>query len=140
MAAREPGGTTPGSSTPGSTTPGKSGAESRTGTPAGGRDAAERKRGDRSRNRLGWIAITVAGLLTAWQIIYAVTVESVENIETYESIGLMLVLVLAVGSLVLGIVALAQRVSPRWPAVAALAVGIYAFVVAIAGWIGRLMY
>ncbi|MBD8063453.1 hypothetical protein [Oceanitalea stevensii] len=128
MAAREPGSTTPQGTTPG----GPQGSSST------GREARKPQRGD--RNRLGWIAITVAGLLTAWQIVYAITVESVGNRDTYESIGLMLVLVLAVGSLVLGIVALAQRVVPRWPAVAALAVGVYAFIVAIAGWIGRLMY
>ncbi|MCM3661564.1 hypothetical protein M3148_11275 [Georgenia satyanarayanai] len=126
MAAREPGSTTPQGTTPG----GSQGSS--------GRGARKPQRAD--RNRLGWIAITVAGLLTAWQIVYAITVESVANRDTYESIGLMLVLVLAVGSLVLGIVALAQRALPRWPAVAALAVGVYAFIVAIAGWIGRLMY
>ncbi|PYF99206.1 hypothetical protein SAMN05216184_10888 [Georgenia satyanarayanai] len=128
MAARETGSTTSQGSAPGGPQ----------GSSAAGRESRKPQRGERSR--LGWIAITVAGLLTAWQVVYAITVESVANRDTYESIGLMLVLVLAVGSLVLGIVALAQRVLPRWPAVAALAVGVYAFIVAIAGWIGRLMY
>lgn len=121
MAAREqkPGATSPGTSP---TTP------------------AEGRRSPASRNRLGWIAITVAGALTAWQIVYAITLPSVQNVETYESVGLLLTLVLAVGAAVLGIVALSQKVTPRWPGLAALAVGTYAFVVAVASWIGRLMY
>lgn len=111
----------------------------RTGTPA--RPGAERaRRSDSPRNRLGWIAVTVAGVLAAWQVIYAVTAPSVTNTDVYESVDLLLTLVLAVGAVVLGIVALGQRVLPRWPAVAALAVGTYAFVVAVASWIGQLMY
>ena len=131
MAARDTAGT---GGTGGGTAPGTSGRQA---GGAGGRNAPA---GGTARNRLGWVALTVTGLLTAWQIIFSITVESVANRQTYESIGLMLVLVLAVGSLVLGIVALAQRVSPRWPAVSALAVGAYAFVVAIAQWVGGLVY
>jgi len=108
-------------------------------TAAGGAGGRERRPAG-ERNRLGWIAVTVAGLLTAWQIVYAITAPSVSNAEAYESVGLLLTLVLAVGALVLGIVALSQRVQPRWPAVAALAVGAYAFIVVVVGWIGELMY
>lgn len=92
------------------------------------------------RNRLGWIGVTVAGVLTAWRVIYAVTAPGMTNIAAYESVDVLLTIVLAVGAVVLGIVALGQRVQPRWPAVAALAVGTYAFVVAVAGWVGQLMY
>jgi len=113
-------------------------------TPSSGKPssspAPEGRRGSASRNRLGWIAVTVAGALTAWQIVYAITLPSVQNVDTYESVGLLLTLVLAVGAAVLGIVALSQKVTPRWPALAALAVGTYAFIVAVASWIGRLMY
>ncbi len=131
MAAREQGGTD--RTTP--PTPGTSPAEGRRGprSPEAGRTPA-------NRNRLGWIAITVAAALTAWQIVYAITAPSMTDGEAYESVGLLLTLVLAVGAVVLGIVALSQRVSPRWPAVAALAIGSYAFVVAVASWIGELMY
>ncbi|QDB79706.1 hypothetical protein FE251_10210 [Georgenia wutianyii] len=108
--------------------------------PGGAAPAARRPESARNRNRLGWIAVTVAGLLTAWRIIYAITAPSVANVDVYESVDLLLTLVLAVGAIVLGIVALGQRVSPRWPAVAALAVGTYAFVLGVASWIGRLMY
>jgi len=107
---------------------------------AGAAPAARRPEPARNRNRLGWIAVTVAGLLTAWRIIYAITAPSVANVDVYESVDLLLTLVLAVGAIVLGIVALGQRVSPRWPAVAALAVGTYAFVLGVASWVGRLMY
>ncbi len=143
MAAREQGSATPGGAgTPGGPTPGTTGREARGTRPAADRDAAGRRTpaGGTGRNRLGWVAITVAGLLTAWQIIFSITVESVANRDTYESIGLMLVLVLAVGSKREVEEMRWQRVSPRWPAVAALAVGAYAFVVAIAQWIGGLVY
>lgn len=92
------------------------------------------------RSRLGWIAVAVAGLLLAWQVIFAITAPSMANADVYESVDLLLSLVLAVGAVVLGIVALSQRVTPIWPAVAALAIGTYAFVVAVASWIGGLMY
>ena len=92
------------------------------------------------RSRLGWIAVAVAGLLLAWQVIFAITAPSMTNSDIYESVDLLLTLVLAVGAVVLGIVALGQRVTPIWPAVAALAIGTYAFVVAVASWIGGLMY
>ncbi|HLT85005.1 MAG TPA: hypothetical protein VKZ83_12295 [Phototrophicaceae bacterium] len=137
MAAQDQGRTDGGR---GATTDGGRGA-----TPGGRTDGAGRTgqagRGpERNRNRLGWIAITVAGLLTAWRIVYAITAPSVANTDVYESVDLLLTLVLAVGAVVLGIVALGQRVQPRWPAVAALAVGSYAFVGGVASWIGRLMY
>jgi len=145
MAAQDQGRTDGGR---GATTDGGRGATTdggRGATPGGRTDGAGRTgqagRGpERNRNRLGWIAITVAGLLTAWRIVYAITAPSVANTDVYESVDLLLTLVLAVGAVVLGIVALGQRVQPRWPAVAALAVGSYAFVVGVASWIGRLMY
>lgn len=90
-------------------------------------------------SRLGWIGIAVVALLAAWQVVYAIAEPSSTNDDVLFSVWLMLSLVLAVGAIVLGIVALGQRAVPRWPATAALAVGIYAFVVTVASWVGDLM-
>lgn len=90
-------------------------------------------------SRLAWIAVTVAGVLTAWQVVYALTAPTSPNSENYASVALLLNLVLSVGAIVLGIVALGQRAQPRWPATAATAVGVFAFIVAVATWIGTLM-
>lgn len=90
-------------------------------------------------SRLAWIAVTVAALLTAWQVVYALTAPTSPSSENYASVSLLLTLVLSVGAVVLGIVALGQRAQPRWPATAATAVGVFAFIVAVATWIGTLM-
>ncbi|WP_152192793.1 hypothetical protein [Georgenia satyanarayanai] len=89
--------------------------------------------------RLGWIGLAVAAVLAAWQVVYAIAEPASTNPEVLTSVWLLLTLVLAVGAVVLGIVALGQRAVPRWPATAALAVGVYAFVVSVASWIGGLM-
>lgn len=90
-------------------------------------------------SRLGWIGLAVAAVLTAWKVVYAVTAPGATNEEVYSSVGLLLSLVLAVGAVVLGIVALGQHAAQRWPATAALAVGTYAFIVSVATWIGGLV-
>lgn len=89
--------------------------------------------------RLGWIGLAVAAVLAAWQVVYAIAEPASTNPEVLTSVWLLLTLVLAVGAVVLGIVALGQRAVPRWPATAALAVGVYALVVSVASWIGDLM-
>lgn len=109
---------------------------------AGGRGttpAATGRTGQSTASRLAWIAITVAALLTAWQVVYALTAPTSPSSENYASVSLLLTLVLSVGAVVLGIVALGQRAQPRWPATAATAVGGFAFIVAVATWIGTLM-
>ena len=82
---------------------------------------------------------STAALLTAWQVVYALTAPTSPSSENYASVSLLLTLVLSVGAVVLGIVALGQRAQPRWPAPAATAVGGFAFIVAVATWIGTLM-
>lgn len=111
-------------------------------TRADGADPASRPARAPSQStasRLAWIAVTVAGVLTAWQVVYALTAPTSPNSENYASVALLLNLVLSVGAIVLGIVALGQRAQPRWPATAATAVGVFAFIVAVATWIGTLM-
>lgn len=95
--------------------------------------------GSAATSRLAWIALAVAGVLTAWQVIYALTSPTTLSPETFSSVSLLLTLVLSVGAIVLGIVALGQGALPRWPATAATAVGAFAFIVCVATWIGTLM-
>lgn len=113
-----------GSETRGSETRGSVGQATRSGSPG---------------TRLAWIALAVAGVLTAWQVVYSLTSPTTPNPETYSSVSLLLTLVLSVGAIVLGIVALGQRALPRWPATAATAMGVFAFIVCVATWIGTLM-
>lgn len=119
-------------------------------TTANGPAAASRPRGGATgaaapaaaaRSRLGWVALTVTALLLVWQVVYALTVAGpgLDGREVYTSAWLLVSLVLAVGSAVLGIVAASQRVSPRWPATTALAVGTYVFLVCIATWAGSII-
>lgn len=115
-----------------------------TGGSPGARPAAPRPGGDApggARGKLSWIALAVAVVLTAWQVIYAITVQGMNeaNIEVYTSVWLLISLVFAVGSAVLGIVAVSQRSQQRWPAIAALSIGVYVFLVCIATWTGELL-
>lgn len=107
-------------------------------TGAGNTDARGR-RSPQTAGRLGWIGLAVAAILGAWQVVYAIAEPSSTNPDVLASVWLLLSLVLAVGAVVLGIVALGERAAPRWPATAALAIGVYAFVVSVASWIGDLM-
>lgn len=92
-------------------------------------------------SQLSWIALAVAGLLTVWHVIFAITVQGMAGTdqEVYVSIWLVVSLVLAVGCGVLGIVAAAQKSLPQWPAVAAMAIGTVVFIVVIAAWLGGLL-
>ncbi len=83
----------------------------------------------------------MAVVLTAWQVIYAITVQGMNEAssEVYTSVWLLISLVLAVGCAVLGIVAVSQRSQQRWPAIAALSIGVYVFLVCIATWVGQLL-
>ncbi|MEE6272882.1 hypothetical protein [Georgenia wangjunii] len=97
--------------------------------------------GAREGSRVPWVALGVAAVLTLWQIIYSITFHTVaeESQEVYTSVSLFVSLILAVGAFVLGIVARSQHHTPRWPATAAVAIGVYVFVVCVASWIGGLM-
>ena len=121
---------------------GRGGGSGATPSGAGPTTAATGPRGaDVRPSRLGWVGLTVTAVLLVWQVIYAVNVvgPGLDGGEVYTSVWLLISLVLAVGAVVLGIVAASQRVSPRWPATAALAVGTYVFLVCIATWAGSLM-
>ena len=48
-------------------------------------------------------------------------------------------LILGLAGAVLALVGLAQRRLPRWPSTVGLAIGVYAFTIAVFGWIGGLM-
>lgn len=98
-------------------------------------------RGARDGSRVPWVALGVAAVLTLWQIIYSITLHTVAEAsqDVYTSVSLFVSLILAVGALVLGIVARSQHHTPRWPATAAIAIGVYVFVVCVAAWIGGLM-
>lgn len=94
-----------------------------------------------TKNGLSWIALALAVVLGVWQIIYAITMQTMtsDSQEVYTSVWLLISLVLAVACGVLGIVALSQRARPRWPATASVAIGSYVFLVSLAFWIGGLM-
>ncbi|MFC4555511.1 hypothetical protein [Georgenia faecalis] len=100
------------------------------------------KRGEQgAQSRVSWVGLAVAAVLAAWQIIYSITLQTTAeaNRDVYTSVSLFVSLILAVGAAVLGTVALSQRHLPRWPAVAAVAIGVYVFLVCVASWIGGLM-
>lgn len=97
--------------------------------------------GTREGSKVPWVALGVAAALTVWQVIYSITLHTVAEAsqEVYTSVSLFVSLILAVGALVLGIVARSQHHTPRWPATAAIAIGVYVFVVCVAAWVGGLM-
>lgn len=87
-------------------------------------------------NAVGWTALLLAVVLTAWQAVYALAAEQVSDPDLYQSVALFVSLVLGLAAAVLGIVALAQRRLPRWPGLVALAVGLHVFVVSLFAWVG----
>ncbi|MDD9206512.1 hypothetical protein PU560_08535 [Georgenia sp. 10Sc9-8] len=122
-------------------------AEGRRGTPSGGttadggRSGGTGERARPARNTVGWVALFVAVLLTAWQVVVALTIQGVADAsqEVYSAVSLFVTLILAVGAVVLGLVGMSQRRPPRWPALVGLAVGAAAFLVTVASWVGGLM-
>ncbi|MHB1065773.1 MAG: hypothetical protein ACYC1Z_15010 [Georgenia sp.] len=94
--------------------------------------------GGRGGNPVGWTALLLAVVLTAWKAVYAVAAQRVGDPALYESISLFVSLILGLSAAVLGIVALAQRHGPRWPGLVGLAIGLHVFVVALFFWIGTL--
>lgn len=92
------------------------------------------------RSAVGWVGLLVAAVLTVWQIVFAVSHQGLEpdDQDTYAAVSLFVTLVLSVGAVVLGLVALSQRRGPRWPAIVALAVGAQVFLVTVATWVGDL--
>lgn len=92
-------------------------------------------------NPVAWTSLLVAVVLTIWQAVYALSVQGVAppDQDLYTSVSLFVTLILGLAAAVLGLVGIAQRRRPRWPALAGLAVGLNAFLVAVFSWIGGLM-
>lgn len=94
-----------------------------------------------SSDRLGWIALSVTVLLTVWHVVYFVNLgpANPDGQDVYISVFLFVSLVLAVATAVLGIVALSQRATPRWPAISAVSIGVYGFLTVAASWLGGML-
>jgi len=92
-------------------------------------------------NPVAWTSLLVAVVLTVWQAVYALSLERVAapDQDLYTSVSLFVTLILGLAAAVLGLVGISQRRRPRWPALAGLAVGLNAFIVAAFSWIGGLM-
>jgi hypothetical protein len=92
-------------------------------------------------NPVAWTSLLVAVVLTVWQAVFALSVERVAapDQDLYTSVSLFVTLILGLAAAVLGLVGISQRRRPRWPALAGLAVGLNAFLVAVFSWIGGLM-
>ncbi|MPV37543.1 hypothetical protein [Georgenia subflava] len=95
----------------------------------------------RKGNPVAWTALLVAAVLTVWQAVYALSVQGVSTAsqDVYTSVSLFVSLVLGLSAAVLGVVGIAQRRHPRWPALVGLAVGLNVFLVSVFSWIGGLM-
>ncbi|GAA4432503.1 hypothetical protein GCM10023169_38280 [Georgenia halophila] len=132
----------PGQGTPsgGSSPRGGSSAGSTPGRPSKKDKTEPASTGRQKGNPVAWTALLVAVVLTVWQAIYSLTVVGTDSDqETFTSVSLFITLVLGLAATVLGIVSIAQRRSPRWPGLAGLSVGLYAFIIAVFSWIGGLM-
>lgn len=92
-------------------------------------------------NPVAWTSLLLAVVLTVFHAVYALDAQgaAVRGEDVYTSIWLFVTLVLGLAAALLGIVGIAQRRRPRWPALAGLAVGLNGFLVAVFAWIGALM-
>ena len=91
-------------------------------------------------NPIGWVALAAAVVVTFMQAAFNYTVPGVADSESpARAVLLFLSLIGGVVAAVLGVVALAQKRSPRWPSTAALAVGLNVFLVTVAAWVGSLV-
>lgn len=122
----------------GTTGPAAASAGDTTRARGGASGTAPQRRGERSA--VGWFGLLVASVLTVWQIVFAVSHQGLEpgDQDVYAAVSLFVTLVLSVGAMVLGLVALSQRRGPGWPAIVALAVGAQVFLVTVAMWVGDL--
>ena len=93
-----------------------------------------------SGNPTGWVGLGVAVVVTAMQAAFNYNVPGVVAAQSpARSVLLFLSLIGGVVAAVLGVVALAARRTPRWPGVAALAIGLNVFLVSVAAWVGSLV-
>lgn len=91
-------------------------------------------------NPTGWVGLAVAVVVTFMRAAFNYTIPGVNAADSpARSVLLFLSLIGGVVAAVLGVVALASRRSPKWPGVAALAVGLNVFLVTVAAWVGSLV-
>src|SRR5690625_7452362 len=92
--------------------------------------------------QLSWIALGVAGLLTVWHVIFAVTVQGMagSDQDVFVSVWLVVSLVLAVGCGVVGFVADSQKTQPLCTAVSSIASGNVIYFVVIHELTSRYIY
>lgn len=106
-----------------------------------GRETTARGRAGGDSNMTGWLSLVVAVLLLALQVFYALNATSIDGgaLEGYRSVITFGSLILGLAGAVLALVGMAQHRRPRWPSTVGLAIGTYAFIIAVASWIGGLM-
>ncbi|ROR74055.1 hypothetical protein [Bogoriella caseilytica] len=132
----------PAQGAPGSATSGSAGGAQRGTSRAPARDEPA---AGRDKAIVSWIALLVAVLLTVWEAISSLHLGGIDPANdpsawnSFYPVSLFVTLVLGLAAAVLGIVGIAQRRQPRWPGLAGLAVGLYAFVGAVFAWVGGLM-
>jgi hypothetical protein len=91
-------------------------------------------------NPTGWVGLAVAVVVTFMQAAFNYTVPGVADTESpARAVLLFLSLIGSVVAAVLGVVSLASKRAPQWPATAALAVGLSVFLVTVAAWVGSLV-
>ncbi|MGM0385109.1 MAG: hypothetical protein ACQERF_03890 [Actinomycetota bacterium] len=91
-------------------------------------------------NPSGWVGLAVAVVVTFMQAAFNYTVPGVADSESpARAVLLFLSLIGSVVAAVLGVVSLASKRAPQWPATAALAVGLSVFLVTVAAWVGSLV-
>lgn len=112
------------------------------GTAASGAGGTERDEAARERSNVSWVSLLVASVLTVWQIAFAVSHQGLQpdDRDVYTAVSIFVTLILAVGAVVLALVAISQRRGPRWPAIVSLGVGAQVFLVTVATWIGDLAH
>ena len=104
---------------------------------AGPETAARGEAAERRSDAVAWTAFAVAVALTVWQAVYAYSAGAPGGAdETYTAVNRFVSLILSLVAAVLGVVSLAQRRRPTWPALAGLAIGLNGFIVSVTAWLG----
>lgn len=104
---------------------------------AGPETAALGEAAERRSDAVAWTAFAVAVALTVWQAVYAYSAGAPGGAdETYAAVNRFVSLILSLVAAVLGVVSLAQRRRPTWPALAGLAIGLNGFIVSVTAWLG----
>lgn len=101
-------------------------------------DAKAEKAAQSEGGSLPWIALLVGIIVIAWRAIFGYRTVGLAAGDSLHTLSNMGAIMLGLATLVLGIVALAQRRRPAWPAVAASAIGLQAFAVGIVTWLATL--